>query len=267
MSIFELSDSEKEIPYYRFRALDLDPDTGVVNAIEEIRNNYLFFQWPHKLNDPFECCYKMTPPTEQEYLDEVSKTIAYYKSKGKKIKKTHSIDDYYESLQSKQNILFQSGGIVCFTPNWKNQLMWSYYSGGHSGVCIEYDIKLLIRELRTINTQRIICGIGKIKYEREYPIVPYNDEKLDLSFWNIICSKDTIWKHEKEVRCFILPKNHEKELTIQDRTIQFKCTIIKRVLLGLNISESNESVIRKVCYEHKIPVRKIQKSLNQYIVF
>lgn len=238
MENFErLNKDEFNSLYYRYRRLTPNADSGIIFAIEEIKNNTLYFAPPKQLNDPFECCF--TLPTN---VIKQNKELA-------------------EKFQKTLNKFFSNAGIVCFTKHHKKQLMWSYYAEGHSGICVVYDLKQIYLELNTINVKDYFIDAKNIDYNPTFPEISWDDNNID-EFYNVIFSKDKIWIGEDELRYVMLPTDHTCKTW--NRVIKFKNQIITKVFLGNKISQWNEDLVRWACDEKNIPVEKMTLSTNRY---
>jgi hypothetical protein len=87
----------------------------------------------------------------------------------------------------------ESYGVVCFSENPSDMLMWSHYTNGHRGVCLEFD-----------SEERPIKGWKQFQYLR----VRYVEDRrtnvfevgLDVAYYQLLTSKGPDWAYEKEHR-------------------------------------------------------------------
>lgn len=139
-----------------------------------------------------------------------------------------------------------------------NMMMWSHYSNGMRGFCVEYNQKELLRSLQRLNPG-IEISTKKVKYsDRELPIVRattimqsrINDngdagEEMITAF----CTKQSNWKYENELR-FI---GSVQGLVSHDESA------IKRVFVGANNQTLTTDLIRILkAKEINIPLYSVQ---------
>lgn len=85
-------------------------------------------------------------------------------------------------------------GLLCFTANWTNPVLWSHYASRHQGICLGFDIKS--EKLETV----------EYKYDRLKNI--FNDEEdpnaIPPRLEGLLRrTKSDLWKYEDERRVFI----------------------------------------------------------------
>lgn len=256
MKFKELKPSECRKPYYRYRGLTPDVNSGIVYAVDEIKNNTLFFSLPQSLNDPFECRFKFKDLNDEDYRELVSK-YGDGLSPGFIPSKKAFMSKFYEMRQK----FFLNSGIVCFTPKENDHLMWSHYAAGHQGICVEYDLNRIISQLTQTTYKDVVAIVVEIGYTNIFPTVSIEDDSLS-DLYDVIFTKDDIWDYEHEVRYAIVP-NDEKN-TGWNRTISFEKQIIKSVTLGAKISKWNKELVNWVCGEKGIPVIEMGISDKEY---
>lgn len=106
--------------------------------------------------------------------------------------------------EESKKMLNDTFGIVSLTTEQNNFLMWSHYSGSHSGFCVGFDKFLLFEQCQG--------GISKITYQEEIPFIELYEEVHSL-FDKLIFTKSKTWEYENEFR---LHKAHfsRKALTL-----------------------------------------------------
>ena len=93
-------------------------------------------------------------------------------------------------------------GLLCFSEQWKNPVLWSHYGDKHRGMCLGFNIK---KEL----VQKIRCEDRRIGTELEKRRNPF---KIDKSLQDLlICTKFRHWQYEKELRVIVPLKQAIKE--------------------------------------------------------
>jgi hypothetical protein len=82
-------------------------------------------------------------------------------------------------------------GLLCFSRNWDNLLMWSHYAAAHTGVCLAFDIRADKNHDLDVHYQPNVWKIRR----RE-------DVNLDL-VTRLLHTKHESWSYEQEVRSFV----------------------------------------------------------------
>ena len=84
-----------------------------------------------------------------------------------------------------------NNGMLCFSKNWKNPLLWSHYADKHRGVCFGFDVQSDVASEIEYSEDRIkISG----------PSFENGDEaSLDIMS-RLLRTKFAGWKYEQEVR-------------------------------------------------------------------
>lgn len=89
-------------------------------------------------------------------------------------------------------------GLLCFSRNWDNLLMWSHYGDSHTGLCLGFDIPDDPYDM-------------DVRYQPNLLRVRSpNDVNLDL-VKRIFSTKHESWSYEQEVRTFVSIKNEPRD--------------------------------------------------------
>lgn len=123
-------------------------------------------------------------------------------------------------------------GIICFSKDWSNPLLWSHYGDRHRGWCLGFDLpdeKLV--EVKYL-TDRIACDWSKF----------HHDEKYQLSVIEaIMVSKFRHWEYESEMRALI-SLDHETRINglyFVDFSANFR---LAEVIVGANCVTTREQL-------------------------
>lgn len=142
----------------------------------------------------------------------------------------------------------QSTGLLCFSADWTNPVLWSHYATKHFGICLGFDV------LRT--------NVTKVKYEDERILQDIGENgdptQIGKSLQTLLIStKFKHWQYEEEYRMFVNLKN-----TIEESPLNFvefdNKIILKEVILGPQCRLSLDAV-RKLSKE-RYPESTIFKS-------
>lgn len=200
-------------------------------TIAELVNEEIYFCSPSKFNDPFDCRIDVRKVLEQ-----------------------HEVDKKAISVVEK---IVKEVGVVCFSYDLNNTLMWSHYAKNHEGLCITYEIPAK----HIIDNKDKILGWSPVRYdskEIERLLVGSKDRPEEL-ITILLSSKSESWKYEQEFRIV------SRSPGVQKIEKQW----VRQICFGLNTSDENIKAIRKIA-EEKYPdatickMEKDGKSLFSY---
>ncbi len=165
---------DKLYKYFSFSILEAENN----DRIGKLINQELWLSRRSKLNDPFEF-----------------KTLYVCNNTQTK---------YHEMLLFMKNYVLDNMSIMlCLTADYKNKLMWSHYSDGYKGYCIEFIVTnkdpffpVEYRKNRENITELFGRNISSV-------ISKNTNEEIDRSILEVNYVKyfkDSIWKYEKEFR-------------------------------------------------------------------
>jgi len=99
-----------------------------------------------------------------------------------------------EAAEAITSELWKATGILCFSRNWDNLLLWSHYGDSHRGVCLGFDINE---------------GVSGLNYQTDVLYQPNllqircrEDVNEDLAS-RLGRTKHESWSYEQEVRMFV----------------------------------------------------------------
>jgi len=93
-------------------------------------------------------------------------------------------------------------GLLCFSADWTNPVLWSHYGQRHQGVCLGFNLTRSRAE--------------KVKYEDERLLAELGEEGQPLQIGKklqkkLLCTKYQHWRYEEEWRVFVPLKNARRE--------------------------------------------------------
>jgi hypothetical protein len=94
---------------------------------------------------------------------------------------SHSAETRRRLAQNK-DLHDRTRGLLCFSRNWTNPLLWSHYAKNHKGICLSFDLRLA-----------------------EVSMVNYIERRLPANglFELLLITKYVGWSYEQELRKFI----------------------------------------------------------------
>lgn len=102
--------------------------------------------------------------------------------------------DLRTGISAKKSQTDSEQGLVCFSRNWRNPLLWSHYADKHHGICLGFDVPS--RHLRPV---RYVKGMRRINV-----ISPKTTQQtIDRFLERLKRTKFHDLKYEDEVRYFV----------------------------------------------------------------
>ena len=174
------------------RALLVLPQSG---------NGTLRVTQPATLNDPFECASRLLPDSPKGVVDikEIAEKFKNFSPKSKgisgNIRSSTTVTGTHDWSKCLRELLSLKFGIVSFSANPLEPLLWAHYGDSGKGVAIGYDTSGL-KEIPTANEI-----FGPVQYHDKLPTVT---ESLVVQpgseLKNLMLMKSNHWGYEKESR-------------------------------------------------------------------
>lgn len=275
---------------YRYRPLSSAP-----YIIDEICTGEIYLANPNELNDPFDSCslLKSEQPsyyfTDQdsfrnslqshfsdEFLSQVFRSEDWYnelmwlvaKESMPPEKQELAVNALVQAVmkqlldvnKSFNHIIHDTSRLACFTTKSDNLPMWNHYAQSHTGVCLEYEPKI-------VDNVYIINRLFPVYYTDVLPDMlerSLGRGKLEFSILDyFLIHKLKDWAYENEWRLiynvgswYFSYEKVPKEFWTQGKKIKFIQP--SRVLLGAKINKAYEKLIRDACGHYNIEVAKMQ---------
>lgn len=246
-----------------YRYYSFDQDSNYV----DILNNILYFPSRNLLNDPFDssapsrydlCSEKQLFRYLSELLDS---RVNHIVNKEEEIKKAlNRLKKDPDSIQKTiDEDLERRVGILSFSTQLDNLLLWAHYANKHTGFCVEFDAGHLQGiTIHEFMKNRELAFLFKVKYQKKFPkIVPCKrneEERMKLQF--LVKSKE--WKYEKEWRIILLNGSQVK--------VEIPKSILKNIYFGMNANEKNIRISRKILKDSN-PEIGIYKAIKKKYTF
>ena len=96
-----------------------------------------------------------------------------------------------ELIRNFKNEYDRRTGLLCFSANWTNPVLWSHYGSRHRGICLGFDLKRKIAQ--------------KVSYEDERILATLESEgELSENLQDVLLrTKFRHWQYEEESRVFV----------------------------------------------------------------
>jgi hypothetical protein len=170
-------------------------------------------------------------------------------------------------LESFNNFISESFGILCLTTEPTNKTMWAHYSKENAGFIIIFN-----NEHPYFNNglfrDRDVGKLQKVYYTNE-PLIP--DNIMSKEMREVFFTKDIVWAEENEWR-MILPLEMATNVKNSIYLFGFLPEIITGIIFGLRTEESTINKIKSLCAEDRYKhlklyqVRAIEDSYDLEVV-
>jgi hypothetical protein len=99
-----------------------------------------------------------------------------------------------KAIKEYKNAFDSTTGLLCFSGNWTNPVLWSHYGQKHRGICLGFDV--LKNRL-----ERVQYKDDRLRTELDENVTPLD---LDSDLQQLLrCTKFRHWQYEAEWRWFI----------------------------------------------------------------
>jgi hypothetical protein len=138
-------------------------------------------------------------------------------------------------------------GIVSFTDDPKNRLMWSHYASEHRGYAIEFDDKHPFFDRRRSSEDEFF-HLRPVQYMSNLS----SHEKLaDLDGASVLCAKQNDWAYERERRILVpVDPSTQPGVTNPIHLIHFPRDCVRSVILGDRSTAALEQELRTILERH-----------------
>lgn len=204
------------------------------NLISALVNSQLYFSSTQNLNDPYDCRIDI-----EGSLKNAMKATSEAQRK--------ILQVYTNGILSRIKKKIEQVGVVCFSKQLDNKLMWSHYAKNHTGLCLTYEIPSKF----ILNNSPPLLGWSEVGYGNEkikeffLTLNPNNDADEFESFIEplviaIISTKSEAWSYEQEFR---IVKSEPGKFDI-DRNW------LKQICFGLETTDEHIGLIKKIISNH-----------------
>ncbi len=196
-------------------------------ALENIENKRIKIAEIHDLNDPFE----LIGPD--------------LRTKAERIK--------FRKWRSDMAKLY---GLICFSRNWSNSVLWSHYGDKHQGIALGFEVSdELLMDIIYTSTRMSADSVGEAY-----------GAHAEKYIQKILATKFTDWAYEDEVRVFTRleerDQNTGKYFADLDDNIK-----LRKVVVG-SLCDTELKVLENLCarYDEKIELIKARLAFRSYKV-
>lgn len=166
----------------------------------------------------------------------------------------------YQKFIEHKNRISKTIGIVCFSEDYDNPLMWGHYSGNHHGICLGFDIKVSKDSLFKVE-----YGADKIVVSKS---VFKTKETLNKFMETVLNYKHDYWSYENEYRYFskknIESWDYKKDLYFDSFSDNLQ---LQEIILGIRSPKNTDYINKMLCkidFPNEIEINKLRESKNKF---
>ncbi len=240
-------------------------------TLKMLARNEIYFAASHCFNDPFECRarkefeFKSDPKSIKKMAElEVSQSnqkisleqamnyIEEIASDPQKIKKyLNDKSDFF------QRIVLQSFGIYSLSKKRNDILMWSHYSDGHTGFCIEFN--------RAENN--IFAETEEVNYPKDNEFVDvdylsFQLEKLLEEAIKVVLTKSIHWAYEEEWR--IVERLPVAEKNYRGHLRTYTDDMLSGIIFGERMDEHSRKTIMDILNHKPVHFYEAKRVKNKF---
>lgn len=227
-------------------------------TIDNLKNRRLYFRNPRKLDDPFDCSYriKRRPRSPEEYR-KVRNEIRSKFPDG--VPDEYDIDNEYTAehgnplLRTVLEEQLDTIGVTCFSERYDILLMWSLYAKGHTGFCLEFDTQFY----PFTQPEEYVF---QVTYKNTIPTIDIFDLVLYplKAVGSIIKTKANRWKFQKEWRII----NNQGDIT--ENLGDVRC--VSGIYIGCKMSAPDKKTIVDILENTQISCNEMFMDENQSVL-
>jgi hypothetical protein len=202
----------------------------------------IYFAPVKSFNDPFDCKIRLLPGTDASRMKEyVENMINQYRpdmTRPDREKLLEGIDaggpEFIQKLlDGVQDDFTNEVGVLSLSAKRDDLLMWSHYSDGHRGVCLEFSMD---------EKTSFVYEAGPVFYSNEYPTLSFfSDPREKLA--KALMTKADRFKYEEEWRIFAIERGAGPH--------PFDPNILTGVIFGCKVTPEAEQKVRSWVSEGK----------------
>ena len=195
--------------FYRFQSINK-------LTLQNLNNQKNWVADPYEFNDPFEFSLH-----ENIHVDETGDFRPLNQTEKTNVTKfKNSINQY---------------GVVCYSSDFYNNLLWAHYGDNHKGMCLVFNV-----------SEEEKSGLYKVNYQEKFPEINLTDDaNTHEEIKTIVTTKSIEWKYENEYRQIFVMKNFLNKYPGELIEIIFGCrTPFEDIKMVTNIAVSkNQNIV------------------------
>ena len=218
---------------YKYLSLDKSKNTTKeeISYIEQIiKNSSIKFSNPRQFNDPFDCM-TVQPIVNKEKIVELCKNKTNIPTEN--ITDKDWVEINTNLLEQRFDHIINKFGVLCFSGNWDNILMWSHYASEHKGFVLIFKFD---------RSSSFYSKIRKVIYKECVEFFDIDHKNSHIKIQEMFSTKNNIWKYEEEYRIIHNPdtKTEKYESGIKI----FPKKLLQGIIFGINCNNEHINQIK-----------------------
>lgn len=196
-------------------------------TLQNLSNQKNWVADPFEFNDPFEFSL-----TDKYYPNSQGNLECFQKEQLTKVKRIEDEISQY--------------GVVCYSSDYINNLLWSHYADNHKGMCLVFNVP-----------EKKVPNLRKVSYSKNFPLVGITEKpEIYKEIIKVVTTKSIDWSYEKEYREILNMKNilndYPGELT--------------EIIFGCRTPFDDIQIVRDIAISKNkdIKISKMHIAQNQY---
>lgn len=235
---------------------------GTKRDLETIKANKLWYSAPCNYNDVFDCDITVDESAVFDcalQLAPEGTKIRTGSPMWKQLRQTMS--QAIRSFRTTFEDMRSGMGVVCLSESDESLLMWAHYANNHHGMCVEYDLMEINKQLN-FTPVPIIYSNERVCFNTLNPDTAGNDSVA--LFLRSITSKSEEWSYEHEWRIIRDKTACGERWDSGKKGALLDMIRPSSITLGCATEEEFEKSIREYCEANKIPLYKMKKDNSLY---
>lgn len=233
-----------------------------LNRLEAIKANKIWYSAPIAFNDVFDSDIAIDEKGIFNSALSMCPDKRGVRAGSPKWKELQSIiHQEVKTFHSTWETLRTQTGIACLSESERSLLMWAHYANNHHGICVEYN-------LLQINKELLFTAVPVIYSDNRVCLRSINVNSVETDslriFTESITSKSTEWHYEKEWRIIRDNKScGDKWDDIKQGALLDMVPPIS-ITLGCQSEGLFEKEVMMYCQKNKINLYKMEKNESSY---
>ncbi len=262
------TDRKPRLPKYLYK---YQPFT--VESIANLKNRQIWFSKPLGFNDPYDCAIRPDLEiSDKEYellfyrylknasSDEKRSLYSKYMSDGKLSREFKEVvrSEISKAFDDYRKIVLSERGVTCFSEKMDDVLMWSHYTQGHKGFCLEFDTSF-----------EMFQKVFPVRYSKDIPfakpavvlLAETDKERSDIlddlsSGWvQMLTIKADYWAYEKEWRIFHKEGN---------KLYGYGVNCLTGIYFGVGMDYSHKEIVSMILQNSPTKLYEMKKSGSEF---
>jgi len=241
----ETAEAEYLYKYYAFN----DQNRQYIEKI--FTHSQIYFASSRKFNDPFDS--KVRPSfegTKNEWRKKLRDIFKRQRPNWTKKQRFTEVERLLKSDRLKRipeyitDSFLDKMGVFCMSEHRDDLLMWSHYSEGHTGFCLEFQA-----------TTKFFGRAQIIIYKERYPIFRFLASLQDELTEAMLLTKANVWKYEQERRAI----DHKKGPGVYI----FPEELLRGVIFGCRMQTDKRRIISEWCRKRRQPPKLYETRVKE----